>query len=75
MRLPCLIAFPANEVRPIYSDHLHPRDWAEPNLDSLHRRKQEIPFHDAGHQIRIEPDFTRKSEINQCLKVADTCKF
>ena len=43
--------FQANGAAPVSSDHLHYEDWAEPDVDSPHWRKQEMPFHDSGHQI------------------------
>lgn len=43
--------FPASEAYPINPDDLHYEDWNEPDDDSSYWRKQEMPFHDSGHQI------------------------
>lgn len=41
----------ANGADPVDTDHLHYEDWAEPDVNSPLWRKQEMPFHDSGHQI------------------------
>lgn len=41
----------ANGADPVDTDHLHYDEWAEPDDDSPHWRKQEMPFHASGHQI------------------------
>lgn len=43
--------FQAEGADPRDSEHLRHEGWADPDAVSPHWRKQEMPFHDSGHQI------------------------